>query len=97
MKEPSPLKQKLGKTIKNFDLNQRETQAEELIIPGLLHQFQQVDECEQMFLQTGDRGLIEASLHDAYFGVGIPFHSRTIWTTSDFKGRNVMGKMLTIV
>ena len=96
-KEPSPAKQKrIGKTIKNFDLDQWKTRAEELIIPGLLSKFQQVDECKKMLLQTANRLLIEASPHDAFFGVGIPLHSPAIWTTSSFEGRNVMGKMLTI-
>ena len=98
MREKDPVKQKqLGKNVKNFNQTQWKATAQELIIPGLISKFEQSPECKTSLLQTNQREIIEANGHDSFFGVGMSLRDPRIWTTANFEGQNIMGKMLSIV
>jgi len=98
MEEKMPAKQKqIGKAIKNLDTAQWQASAQDIILPGLVSKFEQNIECKDMLSKTGERDIIEANPYDLFFGVGISIHSPAVWQSSNYKGKNIMGKMLQIV
>ena len=95
MKETSPVKQKqAGKKIKDFDKHLWEGAAEEKLMPGLLGKFEQNHDCKALLLSTGNNTIIEANVHDTFFGAGVSLRSPNLWTTSSHPGKNIVGKML---
>ena len=98
MEEPVPAKQKqIGKYIKNFDREIWQANAQDIILPGLISKFEQCQEAMELLMKTAERDIIEANPHDLFFGVGISIFSPTVWDSSNYKGKNIMGKMLQIV
>ena len=95
MKETSPVKQKqAGKKIEDFDKHLWEGAAEEKLMPGLLAKCEQNHDCKALLLSTGNNTIIEANVHDTFFGAGVSFRSPNLWTTSSHPGKSIMGKML---
>ena len=98
MQEEDPVKQKrLGKNVENFDEAHWKSCAQELIVPGLLEKFKQSPVCNKILKETNQRAIFEANPSDNFFGVGMSLHASGVWTASNFPGKNIMGKVLTIV
>ena len=98
MAEEEPAKQKqIGKMIKNFNLERWQASAQDVILPGLIAKFEQCRQCKDMLIKTEARDLVEANPHHLFFGVGVSLHSPSVWDSSSYKGKNIMGKMLQVV
>ena len=95
MLTPDPKKAKeLGKQIKNFNLKEWNRVCEIIMETAVTAKFQQnVDLC-QFLKQTGDTKLVEANRNDNFWGAGLSLHSKDIWDSSKWKGRNLLGKLL---
>ena len=86
-----------GKKVKGLNTAQWHARAPELILPGLLAKFQQVNVCQALLLATGDRLIVEASGTDSFWGVGRSLDDAALWDRSRHRGQNVMGELLMTV
>ena len=94
MKEKSAVKQKhLGRNIKDFDKQEWEKRAVELVVPGLFEKFRQCKVPREMLLSTGNRDIVEANPFDSFFGGGVALRSDD-WKKKHWKGQNIMGSIL---
>ena len=95
MKEKDPKRQKqIGKSIKNFDAHQWQSNAKDIVTPGIMSKFEQCKKCKEFLLNTGSKSIYEANPHDKFFGIGVSMFSPSVWDTTKHKGQNLMGKIL---
>jgi ribA/ribD-fused uncharacterized protein len=95
MKETNPVKQKqLGKSIKGLNEDHWQSQAEDMMLPGLLAKFHQNNACKDLLLKTGNNIIIEANPQDKFLGAGVSLFSPDLWSVDKHPGKNIMGKLL---
>jgi ribA/ribD-fused uncharacterized protein len=64
---------------------------------GLIEKFRQNENLKKQILATGTRELVEASPSDKIWGVGLTESDVRIEKKSNWKGQNILGKILTKV
>lgn len=98
MAAASPEQQKaLGRKVANFDKDQWAMAAGDLIIRGLAQKFEQNLEARAALIKTGVTTLAECSARDTLFGIGLSLRDPDRCNQSKWKGKNLLGKMLTQV
>ena len=85
---------RLGKAVKNFDLDQWRSVCDTIMRTGLSAKFLANDSLASFLKCTGDQRLVEANPHDKYWGVGLSLQDEDVWNSAHWKGKNVLGKLL---
>ena len=62
---------------------------------GIRAKFTQNRRLMDYLLQTGTTELVEAAPYDSFWGVGLPMNSPDILDKSKWKGKNMLGTLLT--
>jgi ribA/ribD-fused uncharacterized protein len=98
MKELNPAKhQKLGRLIKNFNEDTWIQHREEIVYQGNIYKFTQNKELKEVLLSTGTTILVEASPYDKIWGVGLSVNDPLILDQKNWRGLNLLGKILSRV
>ena len=84
----------LGRKVANFDLSSWSQVCDEIMKTGLYAKFRQNVHLSNFLKGTISRRLAEANPHDSYWGVGLALQDETIWDSSKWKGKNVLGSLL---
>ncbi len=93
-----PRKQKsLGRTVSNFDPNQWNEVARDIVFQGNIHKFTQNDDLQEILLQTEGTTLVEASPYDKIWGIGLKESDPRALNRETWRGTNWLGEVLTEV
>jgi ribA/ribD-fused uncharacterized protein len=89
--------QQFGRQVKNFDQDVWDAHKESIVYKGNLARFNQSAECRELLLSTGNKTLVEASPFDRVWGVGLGKDDPRINSEANWRGQNLLGKILTRV
>ena len=92
-KTPYEMK-KLGRQVKNFDEDTWLQYRDDILYNGLLEKFLQNEEIKLLLLNTKNKQLVEASIYDKIYGVGLDENDDRILFPSNWKGLNLLGNTL---
>lgn len=85
----------LGRAVKNFDQTVWDKECDQIMKNGIYLKFSQNPRYTLKLLETGDLILVEASLYDKRWGIGVESKTAVQFTGPDqFKGENRLGKCL---
>lgn len=92
IKSKSPLEaKKLGRNVKNFDENQWQQVRFEIVVQGNKHKFMQNSKLGNYLQSTCGKILIEASPHDAIWGIGLSQDDPDVHDPEKWPGENLLG------
>lgn len=95
MEEKNPAKcKKLGKLVKNLDVQAWDACKEEVVYHANLAKFSQNEKALRYLLSTGDKILAEASPYDTIWGIGLDATHPDATCPEKWKGQNLLGKVL---
>ncbi|KAJ3408489.1 hypothetical protein HDV05_004966 [Chytridiales sp. JEL 0842] len=95
LRETNPMKIKsLGRKVQGYDDSVWTARREDVTYVGLLEKYRQNDNLKQDILNTGLRELVEASKSDKVWGVGLHEDDPKIEDRANWKGLNILGKIL---
>ena len=98
MVESNPRKQKaLGRQIQGYVDTVWQSQAEDLMFPGLFAKFTQDPDRKAAFLATDNTLLVEASPDDVVWGIGLEESDPRCLDPKEWLGQNKLGRVLTRV
>ena len=83
----------LGKEIADFEQEQWEKEAPDVILAGLKAKFIQNEDLANTLLATGEKHIIEAST-DPFWGVGLNLWSGDLFNPEKWTGKNTLGTAL---
>lgn len=89
--------QKLGRQIKNFNQALWNGNKYNIVLAGNLARFMQSAKCRELLLATGDKEICESSPYDLVWGCGLSKEDPLILDKSNWRGENLLGKVLTQV
>jgi len=92
-KEPR-IQKELGRKVKFFDLSIWNEKAQKIVYQGNFAKFNQNEHLKKILLSTGNKILVEASPHDAIWGVGMSEDNPDILDPKKWKGTNWLGEVL---
>lgn len=96
--ETSPKKQQdLGRQILNFDQKIWDENKEEIVYKGNFLKFSQHEDLKNRLIMTYPKFLVEASPYDLIWGVGLSANDELILEEKNWKGQNLLGKILMMV
>jgi len=84
----------LGRQVSGFRQSVWEANREEIVFRGNLAKFTQNESLRIELLETGDRVMVEASPYDKIWGIGMRADDSRAVQPSDWKGLNLLGKVL---
>ena len=87
----------LGRKVKNFDNDVWIQNRERIVKQGLREKFGQNAHLMDELMRTGDTELAEASPFDRIWGIGMAATNPAAQDKSQWKGLNLLGKLLTEV
>lgn len=91
MSTSSPREQKaFGKKVIGFDVEKWQSVCVDIITNTLVHKFNSSDTLKHILLATGDKHIVEASPHDAVWGIGMSVMDPDLFDTSKW-GKNFLG------
>ena len=85
---------KLGRTVQGFNSEIWEQNRENVMFDGVLLKFCQNEDLKQKLLATGDAVLVEASPYDRIWGIGMRKADAEKISPENWKGLNLLGKVL---
>lgn len=95
LSETNPGKVKaLGRRVRNFDVAQWNANAKAAVRDGVLLKFEQNADIKDILLATGDKVLVEASPHDAIWGIGLAEADAKRTPEERWPGTNWLGEVL---
>lgn len=98
LKEEKPNKIKaLGRKASGFDQQKWEQNREIIVFEGNLAKFTQNEDLKKQIIDTYPRELVEASPSDNIWGVGLSIDDARIDDAKNWRGLNLLGKVLTQV
>jgi len=98
MNETDPQKCKaLGREVKGFNQEVWNTEAQKIMVEGLLLKFTQNPELLEYLLQTGEKELVEAASYDEVWGIGLNEEDVINIPELEWPGKNWLGVCLMIV
>jgi ribA/ribD-fused uncharacterized protein len=92
-KDPRTAK-KLGGQVKNFKEEEWAKVREEKMYTAIMIKFQSDNKLKQQLLDTGDKILVEGTPFDPIWGVMIKWDDDRILDEKNWKGQNLLGKVL---
>lgn len=93
---PKDIKQ-LGREVKNFSEEKWDKVREEIMYKAVKAKFEQDRLCNYCIKEYPDAIFVEGSPYDKIWGVGIQFDDYRIFNKNNWKGKNLLGKILTKV
>lgn len=98
LKSSSPKSQKaLGRKITPFDIDKWNNVAQNIVLVGNLHKFQQNKDLYDKLIATEGTTLVEASPYDKIWGIGLRETDLRAQKRETWNGTNWLGEILTIV
>jgi len=98
MDSNSPREQKsLGKTVKNFDKEQWEAVAKDIVYRGNIAKFTQNNDLAIELSKTAGTTLVEASPYDRIWGIGLGENDPKALDREQWLGTNWLGEIITQV
>jgi len=98
MREKNPANhQALGRKIQGFNQDLWNASKYGIVRDGNLARFTQSAECRELLLATGDKEICESSPHDLVWGCGLSKEDPLILDKNNWRGQNLLGKVLTEV
>ena len=95
LKTDDPVQAKLlGKRISNFQMETWSDIRNTYMEKGLSAKFSQNPELRQALEDTGSKTLVEANPKDKYWGAGLSLECEEVWEPHNWKGKNMLGKLL---
>jgi ribA/ribD-fused uncharacterized protein len=88
---------KLGRKVRNFDADTWSVNCFGIVVKGNVEKFRQNDEMLQFLLSTGNAILVEAAPRDQIWGIGLGEHNERARDPVQWRGRNLLGFVLTDV
>ena len=85
---------KLGSRIKNFDDIIWTAKSYDAMVTAVYKKFSQNPTLLKQLLDTNDRILVEASPYDKIWGIGMSETDKDAQDVSNWKGQNLLGKVL---
>lgn len=82
---------KLGREVKNFDIDVWESNRYNIVVDGNLAKFSQNERLKYFLLSTKNRVLVEASPYDTIWGIGLTADTPNIENPHTWKGLNLLG------
>lgn len=82
---------KLGRKVKNFNLNVWKEHQVDIVINGNMAKFSQNEDIKSFLLNTKGRILVEASPYDTIWGIGLSCNAPNIENPCVWKGCNLLG------
>lgn len=93
LREPHPsVAKRLGREVRNFDLEVWKKNADRVVEDANYFKFSQNEDLREVLLDTGERMLVEASPDDKIWGIG--FNSEDAEGRESEWGNNGLGKAL---
>lgn len=84
----------LGRGVHNFDESTWRIFREGIVFSGNLAKFAQDESLREFLLETGSKTLVEASPHDAVWGVGLAEADPRVLDRTKWRGTNLLGIIL---
>jgi hypothetical protein len=84
----------LGRLVKNYDEKVWETKRFDAMLNVCMAKFSQNPDRLKTLLSTGNRTIVEASPYDKVWGVGMHWTDDEILDEKNWKGLNLLGKVL---
>ncbi|WP_297438433.1 NADAR family protein [uncultured Clostridium sp.] len=81
----------LGRMVKNFDEEIWNNQKYKIVVKANLHKFSQNEELKEFLIGTGDKVIVEASLYDKVWGIGMNESDKDATNPNKWKGENLLG------
>jgi ribA/ribD-fused uncharacterized protein len=95
MNATEPKEQKsLGRLVKNFDENEWNIVADEIVFQGNLAKFSQNKELKEKLLATGEKIFVECSPYDKIWGNGLNITDTLNTLPHNWNGTNRLGKAI---
>lgn len=96
LEEPDPKKAKiLGRGVKHFDEKAWDEVCVDSMMRAITYKFTQNEDLKIELLKYNDKTFVEASPYDKKWGVGLSEDDPLILDSSNWKGKNLLGKCLT--
>ena len=90
-----PREQKsLGREVAGFNWDTWSKSAPDLIKRGLLQKFIQNENIKEYLLQTKETEIVECSVRDRFWGIGLSVSTNEKMEKEKWRGKNMMGKLL---
>ncbi|TAE69858.1 MAG: NADAR family protein [Bacteroidetes bacterium] len=89
--ETSAIVQKLGRQVRNFELDVWQKHCSEIVAEGNFHKFSQHQPLKDFLLSTENKIIVEASPYDKIWGIGMGVNRPEIYQPSLWKGTNLLG------
>ncbi len=87
----------LGKEVKGFDEEIWKQKRVPIVTVGSREKFEQNPKLKEKLLATGNKTLVEASVFDKIWGIGLEKHRPEAQDRNQWKGLNLLGEILTNV
>lgn len=84
----------LGRMVDGYSDDEWAKKRYEAMLDVCIAKFSQNDEQKEILLNTGDRTLVEGSPYDKVWGVGVHWAEESILNEKNWKGQNLLGKVL---
>lgn len=84
----------LGRSIKNYDESVWEQERGTIMFEVCLAKFSQNSSLKRDLLSTGDKTIVEGSPFDKVWGVGLHWDDDKILDEKNWRGENLLGKVL---
>ena len=95
MQEADPRKQQeFGRLVANYDQETWDRNREEIVYRGNLLKFFQHQDLRERLYVTSPKILVEASPYDTVWGVGLSAKDPLILDEKNWRGQNLLGKVL---
>lgn len=93
--DPMPDKQKkMSRLVKNYDESKWAQVREQIMEKCCIAKFDQNIDCKQTLVETGTSMLAESTAFDKIWGTGIAIWDEKFAEIDEWKGLNLMGKVL---
>lgn len=96
LNNPKEIKRQ-GRHVKNFNQDTWESCCEAIVERGNIAKFSQNEELKQNLLLTYPKTLVEASPYDQIWGIGLSEDDPKAWNKLTWRGKNLLGEILTTV
>lgn len=87
----------LGRQVKNFNSEEWDSVKEEIMYKAVKAKFEQDGLCNYCIMKFIHQKFVEGSPYDKIWGVGIKYDNDEIFNEKNWKGENLLGKILTKV